>query len=330
MKVGIDGAGVVGLRTARELVGTDGVDFVGVRSERTDRVELMRSLLGDRVRALGTDEFTDVLVLCGPAGSIASAAAVAIRAGSDVVAVTDDIEDISALLVLDGEARALGRTVIIGAGASPGMSCVLVRHAALALDDVLEIEVAMVGGGGPGCLRQRQRMLSDHGSEWRDNDWVSYPGGSGRQQAWFPEPIGPRDVTRGNTAEPMLLHDAFPTARRITARLAIEPATRVLGFLPRRRGVAAPEGGPGSVRVEVYGTLDGAPKNFVYAVLDRPAVISAALVASLITFRDDWQPGATGLTSWTNTAGLLRELARRGVKAATPESPDEADQSQIS
>ncbi len=330
MRIGIDGAGVVGLRTARELMGTDGVDIVAVRSDRTDRVDLMRSLLGDRVRALLPDEATEVMVLCGPAGSTASAAAVAIRAGSDVIAVTDDIEDIVALRRLDGEARSLGRTVHVGATASPGMSCVLVRHAADALDEVLEIEVAMVGGGGPGCLRQRQRMMSDHGSEWRDNDWVTYPGGSGRQQAWFPEPIGPRDVTRGNTAEPMLLHEAFPNARRITAKLAIEPATRVLGFLPRRRGVAAPEGGPGSVRVEVYGTLDGVPKNFVYAVLDRPAVISAALVASLVTLRDEWRPGANGLTSWMNTTGLLRELARRGVKAATPETPDEADQSQVS
>lgn len=325
MKIAIDGSGVVALRTARELMGTDGVDTVVIQSARDDRIGLMRSLFGDRVGPWRPTDVTEVVVLCGTPGSAPEAAADALNRGADVVAVTDDVADIEALRALDEVARSMGRTLLFGVGASPGMSCVLVRHAANALDEVLEIEVAMVGGGGPNCVRQRQRILATAGMEWRDGEWVNYPAGSGRQQAWFPEPIGPRDVTRGSVVEPLLLHDAYPTARRITSKLAVEPATRILGLIPRRRGTPSPEGGPGSVRVEVYGTVDGEPSSFVYAVLDRPAVIAAALVASVIAHRKRWVPGAMDLSSWDDTVGLLNELARRGVKAATPATPDDID-----
>jgi hypothetical protein len=317
MKVGIDGLGVVGLRVARELLATPGVDTVLAKSSRKGRVELAQGSLGHALRPW-EDEVPDVVVLCGLAGTHVPPAGQWLPHGVPVVSVSDDPADVAALLDLAPIARHHETTLLAGVAFSPGLSCILARHAANAFDEVSELQVAMVGAGGPGCVKHRQRLLSEHGTELRDGEWIDAPAGSAKLLTWFPDPIGARDVVKGNLSEPLLLHRMFPGAGRLTARGAIERADRVWGRLPRM-GPRSNEADPGAIVVEAHGTVGGVVESLVYAVLDRPATATAALVASLAPMLSarSLLPGAHGVAEVVEPLPVLKELARRGVKAAT-------------
>ena len=59
------------------------------------------------------------------------------------------VAEVDAVLALHGTALAAGVTVVVGVGMSPGLSCLLVRHASGLLDVVDEIHVARDGAAGP-------------------------------------------------------------------------------------------------------------------------------------------------------------------------------------
>jgi hypothetical protein len=317
MRVALEGLGVVGLRVARELVSTPGVDTVLVRSARKGRVDTVQSSLGSSVRTWD-DQIPDLVVLCGLPGTHVAEAGQWLPRGIPVVSVSDDPADVAALLEMAPIARHHDTTLLVGAALSPGVSCLLARHAADALDEVSEVQVAMVGAAGPGCVRHRQRLTVEHGTELRDGEWVEATAGSAKMQAWFPDPIGARDVAKGNFVEPLLWQRLFPSATRITARGAIERSDRIWGVIPRP-GPRANEAEPGAVVVEVHGTSAGVVQTVVYAVLDRPATATAALVATVapLLVVGEVAPGAHGTAEVIEPLPALKELARRGVKAAT-------------
>src|SRR5204863_6194487 len=120
----------------------------------------------------------------------------ALERGAHVVSVADDIEEVRGLLDLDTETRERGLWVAVGAGFSPGLTCVLARHAATTVDVVDEIHVAKAGTGGPSCARNHHSALGGAAVDWRDGAWVERAGGSGRELCWFPDPIGAQDCYR--------------------------------------------------------------------------------------------------------------------------------------
>ncbi len=320
MEVGIEGMGVVGLRVARELASTPGVDRIRARSQRKGRVDVVREALGDIVGPWD-QQVPDLVVLCGAAGDHGEQAGRWLAQGIPVVSTSDDPSDIRALLDLGPVARHHDTTLLAGVALSPGVSCLLARHAAAALDEVTELHVAMVGAAGPACVRHRQRLATEKGTELRDGEWAEVPGGSSKQLAWFPDPIGAKDVAKGDLAEPILWQRAFPQAQRLVARTAVERKDRIWGIVPRR-GPRTNEAEPGAVVVEARGTRGGAVESIVYAVLDRPATATAALVAALApaVVADELARGAHGLAEVVEPLPVLKELARRGVKAATFDS----------
>ena len=319
LRVGLVGLGAVGTRIARALVESPEVRGVMVRSTRAERLEQAVETLGSKASAWGPDDEPgpDVVVLASASGSHVTAARHHVGRGRSVVSCSDDVDEIDGLLDLDDEAAAAGVTVVAGAAFSPGLSCVLARHAASSLDRVTEVHTAMVGVGGPACAQQRRRLHSHPGREWRDDRWVDVEGGSAQELVWFPDPIAARDCGRGALAEPILLHRAIPEARLITARAGIDRSDRLLGFIPRRAPVAA-EGDPGAIRVGLAGERDGETADVVYAVMDRPSVGAgttaalAALAAGATSRR-----GAMGLAELVDPLEFLGEMARRGIRAAT-------------
>ena len=144
---------------------------------------------------------------------------------------------------------------MVSAGLAPGLSGLLARHLADQLTVVDEIHVAMHGTGGPACARQHHRALGARSLGWHDGEWIERPGGSGRELCWFPEPIGAVDCYRASVAEPIVLHEAFPTAARISARVSATRRDRLTARLPM---LAPPRrhGDIGGIRVEVRGSLD--------------------------------------------------------------------------
>jgi len=320
--VGIIGVGAVGARAARQLVSSDEVDSVVLR-------DLDAGLVDGVVRSLGSAAVGEppphtepiggeVVVLATPAGTHAALARDLIARGRSVVSVSDDIADVRALLDLDAEATERDVSVVVGAGFSPGLSCLLAAHASADFSVVDEIHVATVGTGGPACARQHHRALRGQSLDWRDGGWTQRPGGSGRELCFFPDPIGGRDCYRAARPEALLLAPAFPSITRATARLAATRRDRLTARLPMLRR-PHPEGGPGAIRVEVRGWRDDQRHVKVLGAMDRPAVAAgavAAVAAVAVLEGRVRRRGAGGLASLVDSLPLLTELAHRGVRAA--------------
>ena len=317
------GVGAVGARAARQLASVPGIASVGVADPDERRARMAVDALGrDLASAVPFDAdacaAADVVLLCCP-GDHRKAAELALESGSDVVSVADSVSATRRLLDLDAEARERGRHVVVGAGFSPGLTCVLARHAATDVEAVEEVHVAKVGTGGPACARQHHRALSDLAQDWRDGAFAKRAGGSGRELVWFPDPICAVDCYRAGLPDALLLVPAFPGVTRVTARLGANRRDRFTAWLPMLRP-PHPEGGPGAVRVEVRGRRGQARDVRVLGAVDRPAVAAGAVAAVAAAWAAEGRlsgAGAAGLAVMVpDTVPFLAELARRGVKAA--------------
>lgn len=328
MRVAVIGLGAVGARAARQLVSTAAVDEVLIRDLRADRVDEVGASLGSSARAehppYAALPDADVVVLAHPAGDHAAVAADLVDAGTPVVSASDAVHDTEALLDLGPTADARGVPVVVGAGFSPGLTCVLARHAAADFDRVDEIHVAKVGTGGPACASQHHRSLGAAAVDWRDGGWQRRAGGSGRELCWFPDPVGAEDCYRAALPDALLLANAFPGVERVTARRAANRRDRFTARLPMLRK-PHPEGGVGAVRVEVRGRCNQRRDTRVLGAMDRPAVAAGAVAALAAIFAVDGRMrrhGAAGLAELVDPVPFLAALAERGVRAAVFEGAE--------
>ena len=261
----------------------------------------------------------DVVVLATPDGH-PKLAERAVVDGTRVVSVADSLSEVRGLLALDAKARKYGRTVVVGAGFAPGLTCLLARHAAAELDAVDEVHVAKAGTGGPACVRQRRQALSAPALDWRQGAWVPTRGWSGRELCWFPDPVGPRDCYRAGLPEALVLVPAFSGVGRVTSRLAASRGERLTRRLPVAGPRAHREDVVGAVRVEVRGRQASGREVRVLGAVDRPAVAAGTVagLAAAWAARDALAgPGAGGLaTLVVEPLPFLTELAHLGVRAA--------------
>jgi hypothetical protein len=330
VRVAVIGCGAVGARAARQLVSTAQVETVVLRDTRADWLRSVGESMGPSVHVelppYRDAPDVDAVIIATPAGSHMTLARRALERGAAVISVSDSIEDVRLLLTLDDEARRRDRPVVVGAGFSPGLTCVLARYGARAFDIVDEVHVAKAGTGGPACARQHHRALAGSALDWRDGVWIRRRGGSGRELMWFPEPVGGRDCYRGALADPLLLVPEFPRAVRVTARMAATRRDRLTMRLPMLMPPHA-EGGPGAARVELRGWRGESRDVAVYGVMDRAAVAAGAVAALATVWALDgrMRRGARGLASMVEPAPFLAELAERGTRVAvfdgTPRVP---------
>jgi hypothetical protein len=329
MRAVVVGAGAVGVRAARQLASTDGVDGLRIIERDEAKGMAVADSLGPVASATGeldgqSFDGADVVLLATPSGHRRLAEA-ALARGAHVVSVSDDIDEVRALLALDAEARERALSVVVGAGFAPGLTCVLARLAAKGFETVEEIHVAKSGTAGPACARQHHRALRTEVLDWRAGAWVTRRGGSGRQLAYFPEPVGGLDCYRAAVPDALLLAPAFPGVRRVTGRMAASRRDRLTSRLPMLRP-PHPEGVIGGVRVELRGRRASLPDVRVLGAVDRPGIAAGAVAAVAAAWAADGRltrPGAGGLAALLDEPSpFLRELARRGVKAAVFEGSE--------
>jgi len=322
MRVAVLGAGAVGARAARQLASTDEVDQLVVADLQPGVADAVARAIDepDRIVARGLDDWcngADVGVLAVPYGHRAWAERL-LEQGSHVVSVIDDVDEVGALLGLDAEARVRERSVLVGAGFAPGLTCVLAAHAATTFDEVDEVHVAKVGTAGPACARAHHRALNGEAMDWRGGAWQRRRAGSGRELCWFPDPVGGHDCYRAALPDAQLLVGAFPHAERITARMGATRRDRLTTGLPMLRK-PHPEGTIGAVRVELRGRRGGARDVAVLGAMDRPGVAAGCVAAVAALWAGDGRvlrSGAAGLAEMVAPVPFLAELARRGVRAA--------------
>ncbi len=262
----------------------------------------------------------DVVVLATPAGTHAGLARTILGAGRHVVSLSDHPGDVAALLELGDQAESMDRTVIVGAGFAPGLSCLLSQLAADGLDTVTYVAVAKSGTGGPACAREHHRALKQPGHEFHHGDWVMRAGGSGRELVWFPDPIGALDCYRGDLPSPLLLQRVFPDATRLTSRVSATRRDRLTSRLPMLRR-PHPDGGPGAIRVEVRGRREGRVETVIIGVADHPSFAAGTVAAvCAVDVASGRSPiGAFGLAEHPRHLDLLRELRSRGIQPKTYE-----------
>lgn len=320
MRLGVLGAGAVGVRTLRQWLATPDVEELLVADQDVSRAERAAASLAGKVRQVEPEGLVgiDAVVLAVPAPQAPHVARL-LRAGTGVVAVSDDVADVRDLLGLGVLADDLDLPLVVGAGFMPGLTCLLARYAATDFDRVDEIHVAKHGTGGPACARQHHQALGSAGIGWNEDGWFDRPGGSGRELCWFPDPVGPLDCYRAGLADPLLLVPAFACVERVSARVSATRRDRLTARLPML-WPTDPEGGTGAVRVEVRGSRDGTRAIEVLGALDWPAVAAgavAAVTALAVAERRIGRVGAFGLAdAAVPTASLLSDLAERGLKAA--------------
>lgn len=313
--VAVVGLGVVGARVARQL--TSSSIPVLVHDRRADLQKVTARALKAReidspIDVLPTE--TSVVVLATPSrqGSLTRRL---VERGLNVVCTSDDVEDVRDLLELDGVARANNVSIVVGAAASPGLSGLLVAELASRVDVIDEIHVGVHGTGGPACARQHHRALAGEAPGWHDGEWISRPGGSGRELLWFPEPIGGRDCYRAELADPLTLQRAFPSASRISARMSATRRDRLTARLPMMSPPHA-EGGIGGVRVEIRGSRDGERRTEVAGTAERTGIISGAMASAVAVaaLSSNLPVGVVVLgASAVPNGAILDDVIKRGI-----------------
>jgi len=323
------GLGETGVRTARQLLDTPGVDRVTVAARTAPRARAVAQALHDGAESyVLDDEYTipdgvDTIAAALPPDADVALARVAIDRGIPYASVGDDPVGVRALLDLDATARGRGVRVVAGCGLAPGLSDVLVHHAGDLLDSVDEVHVARFGIGGPACAAVARRALRDPHCEWRDGE-LTEDRHRGDELIWFPDPVGARECALVAMGVELLAR-SMPGVVRVTARLGLPPARRfpAPGLLSSRSRTGALDASFGAMRAEVWGWRGTARDTVVYGVIERTAVaagtvlgVATAWLAGALPEVGDRAPGASGLGTAVKPVPFLAELARRGVKAA--------------
>lgn len=312
-RFGLAGHGVTGSGVARRLLEA-GAEVV---VHDPDAAALRRAEAAGAIAAgaAGVLAGAGVVVLCGPSPHAPRAASL-LSAGTSVVSLADDLDDVRELLALDHLARRVEVTLLVGAAMAPGLSGLLARSLADQLHHLDELHVATHGTGGPACARQHHEALGRNALGWHDGEWIEPPGGSGRDLVWFPEPIGAHDCYRAALADPLLLHRAFPTAQRVTARVSATRRDRLTARLPMLTPPHA-AGDLGAVRVEARGAGPAGERLTLIAGASGPTGELAAAVAAAAALRlaEVGAPaGAHPLAADVVTQlDLLHHAARLGV-----------------
>lgn len=312
------GLGEVGVRAARQLLETPGVDRLLVATRSSARVRDIAASLGDRAEIIdwqpGDDlPAVDAVASALPADLDASVAQACIRAGVSVALATDRSDVAETIEALGSTAVSKSVSVIVGAGLAPGLACVLARHGAALFDDLIEVRVARVGVGGVASEKTARDELRPMPLVRRDGTWIRGP--RLEELIWFPEPIGARDCQMVGGGG-RLLASALPSLDRLTWSQA-EP-------VKVRKGIRRVDGddGWGSVRVEVFGRIDGRVDSVVYGVVDRTALAAGAVLAATtahLAGLSDLPPAPHGVHSLAGAvepAAFLADLVHRGVRAA--------------
>lgn len=335
MKALVLGCGAMGQVAVADLAAHEVFRDVTVATRHPQRVEeFLATLPPSSVRlAVGAvnvrehDELVRLMrghdVVCNLAGpnylNAVPVARAAIGAGIHLVDVSDDWESTVELLDLHGEACRAGVSIIVGLGASPGVTNVLARYGADRLDRVEEVRTSWImrgsDMGGPALSMHLLYSLPHRAFVFDQGEMREVrPFEDGREVLEFPE-LGPVEVAHIGHPEPFTLSRYIKGVRYADDKATFLPLEvtgliRRLGPIARAGGTFMVDGAPigamdfsaaylhqtcermtavpktGALRTEVRGELGGRGVRLIYSAAGRigigtgvPAAIGAALLA---------------------------------------------------
>lgn len=270
-------------------------------------------------------------VTCNLAGpnyrNAVPAARAALAAGVPLVDVSDDWESTLELLDLHREAIKAGITILVGLGASPGVTNVLARYGADRLDRVEEVRTSWImrgsDAGGPALAEHLLYSLPHRAFVFTEGAMQEVrPFVDGKEVIEYPE-LGPVEVMHIGHPEPFTLSRYIEGVRYADDKATFLPVevNRMivdLGRVARQPGAVTVEGRPvepmafaaghlyqackrmtevpktGALRTEVRGWRGRRPVRLVYSAAGRITIgtgIPCAIGAQLIVARVVQRPG---------------------------------------
>ena len=148
----------------------------------------------------------------------------AIDAGVDYVDMNDDHEVAEAVLLdpsWDSGPGHAGVTVLIDCGVVPGLSGMLVRHAAGQLDQTERVAVRFAWNYNreyPAAIQHFLRINSGQGLQYLDGRHVRKPPLDGREDVDFQQPVGRIGVYFTGVPDPVAIARFIPGVREATAK----------------------------------------------------------------------------------------------------------------
>lgn len=360
----LGGAGDMGRRAVRELAGDAAVEQVTLADLDLAAARAVRSALGldpDCVRLAQVDVLREEATAALLAEHDAVVGAVgpfyrfeepmvraAIRAGVPYVSLCDDYDAVQAVLALDDQARSAGIPVLTGVGWTPGLSNLLVRHAADAMDALEEVDIAWAGSAadseGWAVILHTMHIFAGVVPTWRDGAPVQVPAGSEGEVVDFGEGLGRVRVFHTGHPEPVTIPRYIPGVRRVSLKgglaegmlnlLAVGLGRIGLTAGHRRRVVlgrvlqpllpvlarVGPRREPRSgLVVRCRGRIGDRVVRRTYRVIGRMADLTAVPAAAAAVWAAQGRVRRHGVFAPEAPGGLpagefLDELARRGIR----------------
>jgi saccharopine dehydrogenase-like NADP-dependent oxidoreductase len=357
MRIAVLGCGFHGRGIAYQLAGSAELRVVDRDGERAEAVA-DKAGAGWRVADVGDphglrEALSGVDLVVNAVGPYHRTAVgvveAAIEAGVHYVDMNDDHEVAEALLLdpsWDERARRAGVTVLLDCGVVPGLSGLLVRHAAELLDRTERVAVRFAWNYNreyPAAIQHFLRINSGRGLQLVDGRHVRMGPFEGREEVDFEEPVGRTGVYFTGIPDPVAIARFVPGVREATAKGAFyQPeANRLLedmvrwGFTaydPPAAGLpgpmeyliaylGSPQGErffeiprhdlPLALRVQVEGTRAGARETLTYEAHDRSrrATTTFTALAALAVARGELGPGVLTPEAWPEPDAFLEELA---------------------
>ncbi|OIP27983.1 MAG: hypothetical protein COY46_04550 [Chloroflexi bacterium CG_4_10_14_0_8_um_filter_46_9] len=134
----------------------------------------------------------------------------AIETKTNLVDICDDWDATQSCLNLNSEARKAGVTIIIGLGATPGITNVMARYGANKLDRVDEVHTSWAWSGvdptqGPAIVDHYFHAVTGKVLTYQDSKWVEIKANSGPEIIEFVPPIGRFQVCHVGHPEPITI-----------------------------------------------------------------------------------------------------------------------------
>lgn len=356
----LGGAGHMGRHIAWELIEhTDA--RVTIADYHLSKAQALARDLGERARGIFVDAgnrdslllaLRDADVAIGAVGPFyrfaPKMAWAALESHVDYVDICDDHGPVEVLFEFDAVAQNMDVTMITGLGWTPGLSNVLARYAADQLDQIDEIRIAWVGGGGDSeglaVIKHVLYAINGQVPTYRDGEQIQVPALSEPELVEFPDPLGKIKVFHIGHPEPMTIPRTIP-ARTVSLKGALTPnwnnrlasmlvrlgltssekrIDRVSRLIHRLESVIAVGGvALSGLRVDVSGTRDDEQVTLTYSAADhmsRLTGIPAAIGATMLVRGEIEKPGLFAPEAIIDPVAFLDALAERGIEVNEEET----------
>lgn len=365
MRVLVLGCGEMGRVAVRDLVDHFVFKDVTIGTRHPESVEQFLGTFPHgvvRVRAVPVDVRDPAAlvplmqrhdVVCNLAGpnylNAVPVARAAIAAGRSLVDVSDDFAATLELLDLHADAARAGITIVVGLGASPGITNILARYGADRLDRVEEVRTSWImRGSDMGGLALAMHLLHSNTHRafvFEDGAMREVrPFEDGRETIEYPV-LGPVEVTHIGHPEPFTLSRYLPGIRYADdkatflplqvndllmelGRVArsgcpvmvegrpVDPMAFAAGYVQQYCRRLAGESQTGALRTEVRGELAGRPVRLVYAAAGRIGIgtgVPASIGAMLLAIGKINKPGVWPPEACIDPEWFLSAIERRHI-----------------